>query len=237
MGEAFSAFVRAARDLLRGDLLWLALWPPLAAFALWSLVLFVVWGRGVAAIAGWLPDLPWTPVAWLEHWAAVFLLLALFAALVYLSSLLLMAVFVLPTLVERIAARDYPDLVRHGQNAFWGSLGNSLLAVALFALGWIVILPLLLVPGLVLVLPPLWTGWLNQRVFRFDALAEHATRAEIAAVAQDNRVSLLVAGLGSAAAAHVPVVNFLAPAFAALTFVHLCLAALRRQRGRHGVEI
>jgi hypothetical protein len=46
-----------------------------------------------------------------------------------------------------------------------------------------------------------------------------------------------VAGLGTAAAAHVPLANLLAPALTALVFVHLGLAALRRQRQEQGIEL
>jgi uncharacterized protein involved in cysteine biosynthesis len=46
-----------------------------------------------------------------------------------------------------------------------------------------------------------------------------------------------MAGLGTAAAAHVPLLNLLAPAFAALVFVHLGLATLRRRRQQGGVVL
>ncbi len=98
-------------------------------------------------------------------------------------------------------------------------------------------LPLLLIPGALLVLPLLWSAWLNQRTFRFDALAEHATRAEMQSLIAENRSSFYIAGLGTAAVAHVPLFNLLAPAFAALVFVHLGLAALRRRRQQGGVVL
>ena len=46
-----------------------------------------------------------------------------------------------------------------------------------------------------------------------------------------------MAGLATAAAAYVPLLNLLAPAFAALVFVHLGLAALRRRRQEGGVVL
>jgi uncharacterized protein involved in cysteine biosynthesis len=100
-----------------------------------------------------------------------------------------------------------------------------------------VMLPLLLIPGALLVLPLLWGTWLNQRTFRFDALAEHATRAEMQRLIAENRSRFYLAGLGTAAAAQLPLLNLLAPAFAALVFVHLGLAALRRQRQQGGVVL
>jgi len=240
MLEVFAAFTKSLRDLTRADVLWQALWPPLAALVLWAAVAVAVWAQGVALMArvvGMLPGLPWSGWEWVGHWAAVFLLLAAFASLVYFTAIVLVAVFALPNLVNLVAARDYPDLGRHGENAFWGSLGNTLGSGAIFVVGCLFMLPLLLIPGALLVLPLLWGAWFNQRTFRFDALAEHATRNEMQSLLRENRGRFHFAGLGAAAAAHVPLVNLLAPALTALVFVHLGLAALRRQRRQGGIEL
>lgn len=237
MKDVFAAFTKSLRDLTRADVLWRAVWPPLAALALWASVAVAVWAHGVALMTSLVPGLRWSGWEWVAHWAAVFLLLAGFAALTYLTAIFLVAVFALPSLIRLVAARDYPELGRHGENAFWGSLGNTLSAGAIFILGCLVILPLLLIPGALLVLPLLWAGWLNQRTFRFDALAEHATPNEMQRLARENRSRFYFAGLGTAAAAHVPLLNLLAPALTALVFVHLGLAALRRLRQEGGVEL
>ena len=240
MMELFAAFSRSLRDLLRGDVLWQALWPPLLALILWLAVAVAVWGHGVALMArivNLVPQLPWSGWEWVAHWAAVFLLLAVFASLVYFTATVLVAVVVLPRLVNLVAARDYPDLGRHGENVFLGSLGNTLGAGTVFILGSLALLPLLLIPGALLVLPLLWGGWMNQRTFGFDALAEHATPAEMQHLLRQNRSRFYMAGLGTAATAHLPLVNLLAPAFTALVFVHLGLATLRRQRHAEGIEL
>lgn len=232
-----AAFGRAARDLTRGDVLWHALWPPAVAALLWGLAGFALWADGIAAMSRIVPDLPWSGWEWVTRWAAMFLLLAAFATLTYLTALLLVAIVALPLLVRLVAMRDYPDLVRHGEDAFTGSLRNTLVAGAIFLVGGLLSLPLLLVPGVVLVLPLAWTAWLNQRTFRFDALAEHATRSELARLVAARRGQFMAAGLGTALVAHVPLVQLLAPAFTALVFVHLGLSALRRQRQESGVEL
>lgn len=237
MIEVFAACRRSLRDLTRAEVLWQALWPSLAALVLWGAVAMAVWAHGVALMARVVPQLPWSGWEWVAHWAAVFLLLAAFAALVYFTAILLVAVVALPRLINLVAAHDYPDLGRHGENVFWGSLGNTLGAGAIFLVGCVALLPLLLIPGGLLVLPLLWGSWLNQRTFRFDALAEHATRAEMQHLVRENRSRFYLAGIGTAAAAHVPLVNLLAPAFTALVFVHLGLAALRRQRLAAGIEL
>jgi hypothetical protein len=237
MNEVIAAFTRALRDMTRADVLWHAVWPPVLSLAIWIAVAFSVWADGVALMARIVPQLPWTGWEWVSQWAAVFLLLAAFVALTYFSAVLLVAVFALPRLINLVALRDYPDLGRHGENVFWGSLANTLGAGAIFIGGSLALLPLLLVPGALLVLPLLWGAWLNQRTFRFDALAEHATRAEMAGLAGENRKRFLFAGLGTAAVAYVPLVNLLAPVFTALVFVHLGLAMLRRRRNEGGIAL
>jgi hypothetical protein len=183
------------------------------------------------------PQLPWAGWEWVAHWAAVFLLLAAFAMLIYLTSLLLVAVIALPYLINYVAARDYPDLVRHGENAFWRSLANTLAAGGVFLFGGLLSLPLLLIPGVVLVLPLFWTAWLNQRTFRVDALIEHATAAEITQLVKAKKSSFYLAGTGCALLAHVPLLQLVAPVFTALVFVHLGLAALREQRRLQGIQV
>ncbi len=237
MPEVFSAFGKAARDLARAEILWQAVWPPLVAFIIWAFVATLVWAHGIAVITGVLPDFEWAVSAWLAHWAAVFLLLAAFASLTYFTALLLVATIALPRMLTLVAQRDYPDLVRHGENVFWGSLGNTLAAGGIFLAGWLVTLPLLLVPGAILVLPLAWTAWLNQRTFRFDALVEHATRNELRGLVAAGRPRFYLAGFGTALCAHIPFLNLLAPALTALVFVHLGLGGLRRRRQESGVEV
>lgn len=230
-----SAFGRAGRDLLRGEVIWHLLWPPLAAALLWGIVGIVFWSQGLAMMTELLPQLPWGGWEWVAHWAAVFLLLAAFATLVYLTALLLVALIALPYLLAAVAARDYPDLARHGENAFSRSLFNTLAAGAIFLIGGLVSLPLLLVPGVILVLPLLWTAWLNQRTFRVDALVEHATAAELQQLIDERKPAFYLTGIGGALLAHVPLLQLLAPTYTALVFIHLGLTALREQRRERGV--
>ena len=228
---------RAARDLLRPEILWHALWPPLVAFVLWSIVALFAWQPAADWIITELPD--WSWLTWLGPSLAHVAVFFVFAPMVYFTALLLVAVFALPHMMILIAARDYPDVSRQGSAsaALWGSLANTLAAGGIFIVGWLATLPLLLIPGALFVLPLFWAAWLNQRAFRFDALAEHAQPAEYIALIGRERGNLFAAGLLSAFAAHVPLVNLLAPAFTAVLFVHVCLGALRSLRNEKGVTL
>ena len=236
-GVLLQTLLRTARDLLRPEMLWHALWPPMVAAMLWSLVAWHAWQPAAAWIVTSLPD--WSWLNWLGHSLAHIAVFFLFAPLVYFTALLLVAVFALPRMMTLIAVRDYPDISRQGsvQAALWGSVANTLLAGAIFIVGWLVTLPLLLIPGALFVLPLLWAAWLNQRAFRFDALAEHASPAERVELIRRERGQLYAGGLAGAFVAHVPIVNLLAPAYTAILFVHLCLGALRDLRQEKGVSL
>lgn len=230
MAEVLTAGLKAARDLARPEILWHALWPPLLALALWSGVALVAWQPMSQWLLARLPDWQW--LDWLGAWLVHGALFLVFAPLIYLTALLLVAAVAVPRMMALVAARDYAGLERRGSPsaALWGSLGNTLAAGAIFVVGWLLLLPLLLIPGALLVLPLLWTAWLNQRTFRYDALAEHAAPAERDVLFRNGRGRFWGAGLATALAAHVPVLNLLAPAFAGLVFIHLGLTALRQLR-------
>ena len=79
-------------------------------------------------------------------------------------------------------------------------------------------------------LPVLLFGYFNQRVFRYDALAEHATAAEIAAVIRRSRGELFLLGVALALIGHIPLVGFLMPVYGGLAFIHYGLARLGELR-------
>jgi CysZ protein len=231
------AILKSLQDITRRQILWQALWPALASFIAWTGVAILVW----RPMGDWLlENLPhWSWLDWLGPYLVHAVLILCFAPLIYMTTVLLVATFSLPRMMAIVGARDYPDVARYGSAsaAFWGSLGNTLTASLLFVLGWLVTLPLLLVPGVLLVAPLMWAAWLNQRTFRYDVLAEHATADERGLLIRRQRSSFWGAGLVSALAAHVPIVNLMAPAFGALLFVHLALQALRQLRAAEGVIV
>ena len=230
MAEVLRALMRAVKSLMRPAMLWHALWPALLALVIWAAVATQLWSPAKAWLIANLPQLPWRGWGWLADWLVPAGLLMVLTPLVYFTAILIIASFALPRMMAIVAATDYPELERRGRDALSGSILNTLAAGLVFILGWIVTLPLLLVPGAFVVLPLFWAAWLNQRTFRFDALADHATPEERRALIAEGRGPLYLAGFATALLAHVPLLNLLAPAFTALVYVHLCLAALRRHR-------
>jgi CysZ protein len=92
-------------------------------------------------------------------------------------------------------------------------------------------LPLLVLPPVYAVVSLVLNAWLSQRMFRYDALAEHADGAEIAAVVGRSRARLMGLGLVLSPLSLIPLVNILVlPLFAGIAFTELCLADLAALR-------
>lgn len=232
MSDVLLALVRSLRTLARGRVWLLLLGPAVVALLAWIVLTVFLLDRLMAGFS----ELP--PLTWLTAWGAVWLA-KLFAALggwllilaaAYVTAMLLAAIFILPLLLNHVAATDYPELARMGQDSVTASTWNSVSAALLFIVGWLVTLPLWLVPGLGLVLPLFWMAWLNRRTFAYDALAVHATAAEWRALRRQHGLPLLILGITLALLAHIPFVGLLAPTLAALAYIHFLLEALRRMR-------
>lgn len=132
-----------------------------------------------------------------------------------------------------IAARYFPDLERKRGGTVHGSVVNALATLALWVPLALVALPLWLVPVAGIVAAMTLTAWLNQRLFRYDALAEHADAHEMRAIFRSARGRLFLLGLVLAPLSLIPIVNLIAPWYGGLAFTYLCLselAALRRSR-------
>jgi hypothetical protein len=233
VAEILNALMRSLNNLQdRG--IWLRLagpaevslfvWLLLAVFALEWFVAELLAYPPLTWLAGW--GALWLAklLAWIGGWLAVF-------ALAYLTAMLLAAIFIVPLLVDEIGAREYPDVARAGEDSFVAATGNSLVAALGFIVGWIGTLPLWLIPGMGLLLPVYWLAWLNRRTFAYDALAAHATKSEWKELFEKHRGKLLLLGMLLGLLAHIPFVGLLAPAFAALAYIHYGLEALRRARG------
>ena len=92
---------------------------------------------------------------WITAWGALWLAKLLAAlggwmvilAVGYLVASVLTAIVVLPLMLKHLAATTIP-ISRHGQGQFCRGCRNSLWAAILFIVGWLMTLPLWLVPGL-----------------------------------------------------------------------------------------
>ncbi len=232
MAEILLALQRSLYSLGRGKVWLYILGPALVA------VLFMA-GVSIAFLDYLITSfIEQPPMSWIAEWGALWLAQALavvggwlvILSASYLVAMLMTAVLILPLMLAHLSVNDYSDLGKLGKDNLVASAWNSVWAALLFVIGWVVTLPLWLIPGLGLVLPLFWMAWLNRRTFAYDALAEHATPDEWRELRRQKATPLLTLGVGMAALTYVPFAGLLAPSLAALVYIHFCLESLRRLR-------
>lgn len=227
----------ALRDLCRPHVLLLVTVPILFATMVWLFLGWLFWADLTAWIHEWL--LASRFGRWVAEWAAgalqvagTVIALALLAPGMMLTALLITELFTMPALVKFVAGHYHPALTRAHGGTLSGSILNTVTAILIFLLLWIVTLPLWFTGVGALVVPALNSAYLNQRVFRYDALSEHANADELRTVIADNRRSLYVLALCLSVLYYVPILNLLVPALTGLAFTHFQLGALEQLRQR-----
>ena len=237
MERIIAALLKALASLLHPKMLWLMVWPVIVALVIWVTLAVLYWGEAAQWIAAQLhrwPPYEWAVSVWpltlIAAWVGWILLLLLFVPVVLITAVLIISVVSMPAMAAHVGGRAYPGLAPRKGGTFAGSLWNALAALMLFALLFAVSLPLWLVPLLWPVLPVALFGYFNQRVFRYDALAEHATAAEIAEIVRRHRGELFMLGVALALIGHVPVLGLLMPVYGGLAFIHYGLERLGELR-------
>ena len=237
MTPVLDSLVRALRDLFQPRVLWVVIWPMLVAGLLWLVLAVTFWstfsgwialGLDKLGIQTWLTGLE---PAWIANGIQALLHVLFYVPLVYLTALILTALFGTTALIRIVAERHYPELKRENGGSLVGSLWNALIAMIVFITLWVVTLPLWLI-GVGVIVPFAAAAYLNQRLFRYDAIAEHASATEMAALFKNARGSWWGLGMLTGLVQFVPLLNLLGPVFAALAFIHYGLARLAEQRKR-----
>lgn len=236
------ALVAALRSQFQPRMLGLVLWPLLGSLLLWGVLAFVFWHQGMAAlqhVAALAPVndfLVKYDLRWLASATVAVVLLLLLPTLIVATALFITSVVAMPVMVEHVAARDYPQLARRGQGSTLGSVWNSLAALLVYLLLWLLVLPLWLILPVAVVVPVLLNGYLNDRVFRYDALSEHATPEEYRELLRRGGPSLFGLGIVAALIQLVPFVNLVSPVYSGLSFIHRGLGALQALRAESRPE-
>lgn len=235
MTAVLDALARALRDLFSLRVLWVVVWPMLAALLLWLVLGVTFWGtfsgwieQGLDAIGiqVWLAEFE---PRWIANGIQALLHLMLFVPLVMLTALVITALFGMPALIRLVAERDYPALVRENGGSLVGSVWNAFVAIGLFIALWLITLPLWLI-GIGVIVPFAAAAYLNQRLFRYDAIAEHASADEMTALFRQERGGWWGLGILTGLLQFVPLLNLFGPVIAALAFIHFGLARLNQRR-------
>lgn len=235
MTQILDAIVCALRDLFQFKVLWIVIWPMLVAALLWMVLGVTFWdtfsgwiasGLTVIGVQEWLEGLE---PRWVANAIQTIMHLILFVPLLFTTALLITAFFAMPALIRLVADRDYPQLKREHGGSNVGNLLNAILAISVFIAIWMISLPLWLI-GIGVIVPFVAAAYLNQRLFRFDAVAEHASNEEMKSMFSIYQSSWWGLGLLTGLLQFVPILNLFAPVLTALAFIHFGLARLSSLR-------
>ena len=233
MAPILAALARALPILFTPRIVGLAFLPLAIAAIVWTGVAVATWHPLTAwlvSIFGASPDSLWYGIA-----ANVVAAIA-FAVLAVATAFTAIAILAMPVIVRTVATRDFPTLAARRGGTVTGSVGNAIAALAIFVPLWLASLVLLFVPPVYAVASLVLNAWLTQRMFRYDALAEHAAHAEIAIVIERSRTRLMGLGLALSPLSLIPLVNiFVLPLYAGIAFTELCLAELASLRAASAV--
>ena len=236
MRDAVTALTRAAGNLFDPRIIAIVFLPMLISVALWTLLAWLFWGAwtgGIAAamgsttVAGWLQS--WS-ATWIIDYTAVLVVLIAILPAMFVTALLITEMVAMPVIVKFVAGRYHPDLQRAAGGTLAGSITNAASGITVFAVLWIVTLPLWLTGIGAVLAPVLTSAYLSQRLFRYDALAEHASPEEFAQLVRTARGDLFLLGILVSLLLYVPVVNLLVPVLGGLAFTQFCMRRLATMR-------
>lgn len=236
MRQVFEALGAAVKSMVHPIILAVMVVPMVLSGAFWLIVGWFAWESWSHLIHGWVME--WTPESWVSGWDAAWLgtAAALIAAaftlvpLILVTAMLIAALFAMPVLLKHVAGQSYPNLERRQGGTFAGSLWNAVGATVVFLVLWLLTLPLWLVAPLAAVASVLVSANLNQKLFRYDALSEHASAEEMRRIFSRARGRLFLLGIFTGLIYFIPVLNVAAPVYAAVAFIHLCLSELAALR-------
>ncbi len=237
MNDITQALARASSGLLHPKMFLLMIWPLALSLALWVIVGLVFGAQlfnGIQATLNQSGVYQWVisiwPLSFLAAGLLWLLMILLAIPLVLVTATLIIGVLAMPIVVNHVAAKDYPTLERKQGGTLMGSVWNALAALMWFVVLAIVTVPLWFIPLFWPVIPVLLLGYMNQRVFRYDALAEHASAVEMERIIGASGKRLAGLGVLLGAIGYVPLIGFFSPVYGALAFTHFLLARLAVMR-------
>lgn len=240
------AMRRALASQLQPRMLLALLLPFFIAFLGAVILLWLFW----SPLTGWLDSsaLDWGVLNATDQWLVgiglfsiklylvPLLALAILLPLSGILGLIVAAVFVMPVVLSHVGKRDYPDVSRQGKMISAIGVWNALWVGLVFCVGWVVTLPLWLVPPFAVVLPLWWWTYAFTRMLRVDALVEHASNQECRALWRRHNRHYWLIGFCMALINLFPPAWLVLPVFSALVFAHFSLEALRQLRRQAAIS-
>lgn len=168
-----------------------------------------------------------------SDWLSGFIAFIALSAISLIVGLSVAAVAVTPIAVSLLGKTQYQDLEKRGKFIDSRSIFNAIKVGVIFVLGWLLTLPLWLIPFASIVLSVFWTAYAFSQIAKVDAITEHASPAERAFILKKYNKGFWIIGLVCGVICLIPFMGLVMPVFAILACTHYGLSALRELR--HGV--
>ncbi len=234
------AFLRACRSQLHPQMIFALFMPVIVTLVLGIILVWVAW----SPLTEWLsaeltessvpamidPVIGTTGFLVLKAWMIPIAAAIILLPLAGIVGLAVAAVWIMPMVLAHLGKRNYPDVVPRGRHAFVLSVWNAVWVSVVFMFGWLLTLPLWLIPPLGMILSVFWWTFAFSRMMRIDAIADHATPVERKLLLERRNGGFWVIGLICALLNLVPPAWVFLPVFSGLVFAHYGFEALRQLR-------
>lgn len=237
-----AAFSKGLATQMRPSMLLAILLPFVIALLAAIVLLVFAWGPldhwldNTAMHWGWFQSVSSRLSGWgfatMSDWLTGVLSFVALLAVSGIAGLAAAAILVMPMALKVISDTGYPDLHKKGENATVTSLANTVKVSSIFVIGWLITLPLWLIPFAGIALSLFWSAYAFSHMTRLDAIVEHATLEERAYVLRHYNRGFWIIGLVCAAIALIPFAGFVMPVFSILVCTHYGLMALRAVRAQ-----
>lgn len=166
----------------------------------------------------------------LSDWLSALIAFIALSAISLVIGLAVAAVAVTPLAVSLLAKTHYQDLEKRGKFIDSRSIFNAIKVGVIFVVGWLVTLPLWLIPFASIVLSVFWTAYAFSQIAKVDAITEHASPAERTFILKKYHKGFWIIGLVCGLLCLIPFMGLVMPVYAILACTHYGLSALRELR-------
>lgn len=153
-----------------------------------------------------------------EHFErlAEFISFVALAAISLVIGIAVAEVVITPIVVSFLAKNGYEDLDKRGKFIDSRSIFNAIKVGVIFVVGWLITLPLWLIPFASIVLSVFWTAYAFSQIAKVDVLTEHATVARRCFLLKILNKDFWIIGIACGLLSLIPFMGLVLPVFAIL---------------------
>lgn len=214
MNEVLRAYGRALRSHFSRKMILLSLVPLLLSLVLWGGLMWLFLQPLLDGLQMMFAEYGWYDTSnsifstlglgMLKVVVVPLVAILLLLPLMIGTSLLFIGVAAMPAIGRTVERRQFPGMEKKQGGSMLGSVALNLSGMLVFAVLWVLLLPLYAIPPLAVAAHALLWAWLTSRVMSYDALADYASPGERRELMRRRRWPLMAIGLASGLAGALP---------------------------------